>query len=130
MSLNLEMERNVHSWLWGAHASQPQLTPAPGGPHCHIQANHAYLTMKSLRENVLPLWYFLIVKLLKNQNNSLLGVIAIDKTFSVLQFRTRYRVCFHYVFKRQQLIIVHNEFLKLSCFLFRRKAVFPDQRIY
>ena len=32
--------------------------------------------------------------------------------------------------ERQQLIICHNEFLKLSYFLFWREAVFPDQHSY
>lgn len=114
----------MHSWLRGAHEASPSSTPAPGSPHVHTEATQAYLTMKSLRENVLPLWYFLIVKLLKYKNNFLLGVIANDKTFSVLQFRTRYRFCFHYVFKRQELIIIHNEFLKLMFFYSEERLCF------
>lgn len=129
MSLNLELGRNQHSWLWEARASQPQPISVVGISYFHLEANQGYITMKGLRE-ISTTMVCSKSQLKSKRDNFLLGVIPLIKLFPYFNSNWSLEFCFHSAFKRQQLIIHHNEFPILSYSLLWRKATFPDQHVY
>lgn len=113
------------TWSWNEMCTAGSGEPMQANPSSR-RSSFSYIGKSSLPNNeklkrkYLTTVVFSYSKILKN--NFLLGVIAINKLF--LYFNSEWGIdfCFHSVFKRQQLIIIHNEFLKLSCFFIPKKG--------